>query len=117
MSGNIVKHKMAEEALKDSEQRFKSVFDHANIMIFGTDKKGTIKYINKNAEEVLGYSPGEALGMNNMILHPPEQREEIVKKFQVHVSGELKDNLELEYITKSGKRLIEIGRASCRERV
>ncbi len=102
----ITERKKAEEDLKKSEEKFRSIFNNANIMIFGTDSKGNLQYFNKKAEKVLGYSQKEAIGMNNMLLHPPEQRKEILEKFRVHVSGKLKENLELGYITKSGKRLV-----------
>jgi len=103
---DITEENMAQEKIMESEAKFKSIFDNVNIMIFGANSKGTLRYINETAEKALGYSQKEAIGMNIRFLHPPEERKEILKKFKAHVSGELKEDLELGYITKSGKRFI-----------
>ena len=102
---DITERKQAENALKESEEKFRNIFDNANIIIWGTYADGKIKIFNKEAERVIGYSQEEALGMINMSLHPPEEREEIIEKFKRHKEGVLKKDLELGIYTKDGKRL------------
>jgi PAS domain S-box-containing protein len=97
--------KLVENELRVSEEKFKKIFDNANIIIWGCYADGKIKIFNKEAERVMGYSQEEALGMINMSLHPPDEREEILEKFKRHKEGVLKKDLELGIYTKDGKRL------------
>lgn len=97
--------KQMESELRVSEEKFKKIFDNANIIIWGCYADGEIKIFNKEAERVMGYSQEEALGMINMSLHPPEEREEILDKFRRHKEGVTKRYLELGIYTKDGKRL------------
>ena len=52
----------AEEALRKSENRFRSVAESAVEAIVVTDGQGKIQYWNNAAEGILGYSKKEALG-------------------------------------------------------
>ena len=101
----ITERKRAEEKLRASEEKFRKIFDNANIMIWGTYSDGNIRLFNKEAELVTGYSQEEIIGKQNLLLHPPEEREEIIEKFSSHKEGVLKKNLELGVYTKDEKRL------------
>jgi PAS domain S-box-containing protein len=53
-----------ELALKDSEERFRSIFEIANAGIFFSDKNGQIVLVNKILRNILGYSFKELYHMN-----------------------------------------------------
>ncbi len=103
---DLTERKKAEEKLRASQRMFETVFDKAPIMIWGTDDKGTLSYFNKKSVETMEFSHDEAIGMFNMELFPPDKRDEVFKKFKLHVEGKLEENLELPIMTKSGKNLV-----------
>jgi two-component system, sensor histidine kinase and response regulator len=55
--------KRAEEALRASEQRFRTFVDHATDAFFLHDERGAILDVNRQACESLGYTRDELLGM------------------------------------------------------
>ena len=52
------RHK-AEEALRDSEDKFRSINEQMTETVFLTDRKGLITYMSPLAENIFGYTPGE----------------------------------------------------------
>ena len=59
---DITERKHAEEALQESEEKFRSMSDSAQDAILMMDHQGNISYWNKAAEKILGYSAQETLG-------------------------------------------------------
>ncbi len=60
----IAERKRAEEALRQSEERLKVLFEYAPDAIFLTDTKGNFVDGNKTAEEMVGYAKEELTGKN-----------------------------------------------------
>ena len=56
--------KKAEEALRQSEEKMRSITDSAQDAILMMDPQGMISFWNPSAERILGYRAEEALGMN-----------------------------------------------------
>ncbi|MBI9073661.1 MAG: PAS domain S-box protein, partial [Melioribacteraceae bacterium] len=56
---DITKRKQAEEALKESEQKFRSYIENAPNGIFITDEKGNYLEVNEAAAKITGYSKDE----------------------------------------------------------
>jgi PAS domain S-box-containing protein len=65
---DITEHKQTEEAMQESEERFKTLVEEAPISIFNTDLMGKITYANKKFEEATGYSREEIVGKNSFKL-------------------------------------------------
>ncbi|MBM3132932.1 MAG: PAS domain S-box protein, partial [Chloroflexi bacterium] len=59
---DITKRKWAEEALRESEQRFRGIFENANDMIIYLDGTGAVADVNSRGEEMFGYTREEMLG-------------------------------------------------------
>ncbi len=59
---DITEQKQAEEALRESEARFRSITNTANDAIIMLDHNGHISYWNPAAEEIFGYTNQEAIG-------------------------------------------------------
>ncbi|MCX8027314.1 MAG: PAS domain S-box protein [Thermodesulfovibrionales bacterium] len=59
---DITKRKQAELALKESEKRFRTLFDEAPVGYHEIDKEGKITTVNKTELEMLGYGVGEMIG-------------------------------------------------------
>jgi PAS domain S-box-containing protein len=66
----------AEEALKISEQRTRSIIDNALDAIISIDEKGTVFAFNPAAEKTFGYQASEVLHKNiNMLMPEPYKSE------------------------------------------
>ncbi|MCX6072794.1 MAG: PAS domain S-box protein [Campylobacterales bacterium] len=63
---DITERKIAEQALRESEEKFHSITASAQDAIIMMDNGGIISYWNEAAEKIFGYSEKEALGQ---ILH------------------------------------------------
>lgn len=64
-------------ALKESEERYKTIFDSANDGIILHDLEGKILDVNRSMHQRLGYTKSEFLRMNLNRLVPPEYEEKI----------------------------------------
>jgi PAS domain S-box-containing protein len=53
-----------EGALKDSEERYRELFENANDIIYTHDFEGNFTSINKAVERIAGHNPNELLGRN-----------------------------------------------------
>jgi PAS domain S-box-containing protein len=60
--GDVTEQKKAEQALRDSEQRFRTLFEAAPDAIYLTDLEGNLIDGNKSAEHLVGIAKEELLG-------------------------------------------------------
>lgn len=54
----------AEEALRESEERYRELFENANDIVFTLDLDGNVTSINSAVERLTGFSRAELLSMN-----------------------------------------------------
>ena len=59
---DVTERKRAEEALRQSQQEFKDMFDNAPVGFHEIDAEGRLVRINNTELRMLGYSAGELLG-------------------------------------------------------
>jgi PAS domain S-box-containing protein len=70
---DVSERRLAEEALRDSEKRFRVLIRNALDVIMVTDADGTIRYMSPSVERVLGYRPEEMIGANTAdYVHPDD---------------------------------------------
>jgi len=78
---DITKRKQAEEELRKSEQRFRSIFENIpNIAVQGYDADRKIIFWNQASEKLYGYKKEEAIGnqLEDLII-PFEMRESVIE--------------------------------------
>ena len=63
---DVTDKKKAEEALKESEERFKKFVDKSLEGIWQIDAQGITTYASPRMGEILGYSVNEVVGKNFM---------------------------------------------------
>jgi diguanylate cyclase (GGDEF)-like protein/PAS domain S-box-containing protein len=72
--GRVVHNMQTEEALRESEMRFRSVAESASDAIVAADMRGHIISWNRGAESIFGYSEDEVVGKSLSMLMPERFR-------------------------------------------
>ena len=101
---DITRQKQAEEALKESEEKYRTQFEKAMDAIFVADAEtGVLIDCNQAGAELVGRAKSELLGKHQRILHPPEEVEgEFSRSFKEHLKDKEGQPLEAQVITKNG---------------
>ena len=102
---DITTRYQAEQALRESEERFRSLFEAAPDFIYLLDPEGRILDVNSAALRRLGYSEQELLGQSlSMLLAPSDRGKYPARLKQVLTTGYLR--VETTLMTKDGEELI-----------
>jgi diguanylate cyclase (GGDEF)-like protein/PAS domain S-box-containing protein len=81
--------RQSQEALRESEERYRSVTQFAADAIIIADSKGNIAGWNRGAEVVFGYTEAEAIGQTVSILMPERYHEQHCQGMDRALSGGL----------------------------
>lgn len=99
---DISELKKTEKSLRDSEKKFKSVFDNAHIGIVIANKIGELDDFNEDFRKILGYERAELKGMNFADFTFPDDLEKEYEYFNQITSGSLDTfRMQKRYVTKS----------------
>jgi len=75
VSRDVTERRQMEEALRESEERFRSVAQTAAEGIINIDSDGNVVFWNKAAEIIFGYSTDEMIGRSLALVMPERFRE------------------------------------------
>ena len=103
---NDLLHIKAEEALRESEDKYKSLIDNIPDIIFTIDLAGKITFVSKRSKEILGYENAETINMNIFNFIPEEDHQRSIENLQKGMKGEKIRHFQIPMIAKSGERLI-----------
>ena len=73
--GGAIARQKAEQALRNSEEHFRSLIENVSDIIAILDQQGRIEYLSPACERTLGYRPEELAGQHaSGLLHPEDAR-------------------------------------------
>ncbi|MCB1192849.1 MAG: PAS domain S-box protein [Leptospiraceae bacterium] len=103
---DISKQKRWEQALKESEERYRTLYEETPAMLHSIDQEDKLVSVSKHWLKVLGYEKEEVLGKHSTDFLTPESREYALKIampifFRV---GEIKD-VPYQFVKKNGKTI------------
>jgi len=85
--GVAIEHNRAEEALRESEAKFRGIVEYANVGI-AIVQDARFRFVNPHFAGMLGYSVEELLGTQFMGYCAPEERDRIVDFYTRRARGE-----------------------------
>ena len=98
----IIEHKRTEDALRESEERYRQLVENINDVIFATDEHGVLTYVSPTIESVTGHSPTELIGRPFSDFVYKEDLPRIMEAFKNVIAGHLEPS-EYRLLTKSEK--------------
>jgi PAS domain S-box-containing protein len=92
---NVTERRRAQQALQESEQRFRALVQTGSDIITIVDATGELRYVSPAVERVLGYREDDLLGRNILeFVHPDDQARaidalgEVLRQPGVHAPSE-----------------------------
>ena len=101
---DITERKEAEESMRQSEQRFRELFESSPDAIFVEDFRGNVLDANPMAGQLHGIESTQLIGQNVHALVPPDKHEQALDDFDKLIAGEL-DRVEGFSWTIAGRRV------------
>ncbi len=92
----------AQNALKESEEKYRSIFDNAANLITSIDKKGIVVDCNSRITQMLGYEPHEIIGQSILSIIHPDYTEKLLKCLESVSSRNNTTNQEFIMVRKNG---------------
>ena len=103
---DITEHRQAEEALRQSEERYRTILEDIEDGYYEVDLTGNLTFFNDSLCRILGYSKDEMMGMGNQQYTDPENRKKLFEAFnRVYRTGKSTQGFDWEVFRKDGTKI------------
>jgi diguanylate cyclase (GGDEF)-like protein/PAS domain S-box-containing protein len=100
---DITERKKVEVALTQQNELLQTIFDHIPIMVIFLDGKGQLQLLNRETEQILGWTLAEAQKIDLFAeCYPDLQEQADVKQFMTEAAGKWRD---FKTLTRNGQRI------------
>ncbi len=98
---DITERKQAEQALRESEIKFRSITEQISELVFVADSSGIVTYVSPVIEKLSGYLPDEVIGHSFTEYLAEDEISKIVETFNDAIAHQLKNQvIEFKYRKK-----------------
>jgi len=101
----IAERRRAEIALRESEERYRELFENARDAMYVHDLEGNYLRVNHAAERLSGYTRDEIVGYNFVEFLAPEYVRQVRDRFCAKLAQQGETTYECDVITKDGRRV------------
>lgn len=97
------KRRLSEEALRDSEKKYRDLVETSNDLIWAVDSTGRFTFLNRGAtKRIYGYEPEEMLGRHFTDFVDPTLRDKDLKAFEEIKAGQPYFRYDTVHLRKDG---------------
>jgi len=102
---DITERKKSEDALRESEDRYRGLVDNVPGIIFTMDLAGKITFVSRRVKETLGYESADVINKSVLDFVPEEDRQRAMESIQKGMTGAGIKHFETPMIKGSGERV------------
>jgi two-component system NtrC family sensor kinase len=105
---DITKRKQVEEALRQSEKKYKNLAEATSDLIWEANEKGYFTFVNPKIKDLLGYEAKEIIGkIRTLDLIPKAEAQEWLKRFkEINAKREPFFGFEITHLHKNGNSVL-----------
>lgn len=102
---DVTERRRAEEALRESEERYRTLVDNAQDIVYVLDERGHVLMLNPAVERILGYSLEELRGADLFSFTAPEDRTVAREMFISKMANGDPTAFRIDVLAKDGSRV------------
>ena len=113
---NRVRRERSDDSLKESEEKYRSLVENINDVIYTLDSVGRFTYVSPVIEKVSSYKTGDLIGKNFADFVYPDDLPGLIENFNLTVQGELNpfefrilDGDKVRYVRTSSQLILKDG--------
>jgi len=102
---DITERKRAEEAIRESEEKYRTILEDMDDVYFEVDIKGIVTFVNASSCKMSGYSEEELLGMPFKKISAPDDIEKVMQYYgEIFLTGKTGKPFLWSLVKKNGNR-------------